>query len=229
MTGRRRSSQAGIGRLLVALVALLLLGLPVLGAIAYVKATTDPDLGPAPRGPLHGRSELQLAGYAAERIGSGLLQGHTHAAVILSEQDVGVVLAAHPPVNASFADPRARAREGLLVVDGRTDVGPVSVHAVGRLAVRLVQGPDGSPDVGIDIREIDAGTLPLPGPLRDRVEERVRESVNLSGLLSSTALAPLRPELDCAGVTPDGVVLGFHAPGVGPDPSTCVPAGQAGR
>lgn len=216
----RRRGESGLVRGLL-LVTLLLTGTAGCGGYAYWRASSAPDLGAAPRGPAHGADERALAVYAATQFTLGLASGHLHATVALSEQDLTVILRSHTGQTPEFSDPQARVRGGLIVVDGRTTWGPLSVVGVGRLAASLVTGPDGQPDVGLDITEIDAGSLTLPAVLRNAIADQIKASAQLDALLASSQLRAIRPDLDCVAVTGDALVLGVHAPEVAPMPGAC--------
>ena len=208
-------------RLVVMLVGLSSV-LALASAYVYVEATADPDLGPSPRGPLHGGSEAELAGYAVTQLAPLLVPGHAHVTVSLSEQDLGVELRAHAASAGQFSDPQARFRDGRLVVSGRTGFGPVGVVGVGRLQLALATAPDGYPDLTAAVQEIDAGRLTLPGLVRDAISERVDALARLQSLLAADPrLFALRVDLECVAVRADSVALGFHAPGVAADPAAC--------
>lgn len=187
-----------------------------------------PNLGPGPAGADHGDSLLAIATWAAADTTESFITGHNgQATVTLSEHDLTVLARATNPHPDRFRDPHVRVRAGLVVVDAVTDLGPLTVTGVGRLALGLTSD-NGAPDVGAEVREIDAGTLTLPGFARDSIESRVVGSIDLAHLLAALP-GRLRAQLDCVRVAGDGVgvVLGFHAPGVDADPSACRAAATA--
>jgi hypothetical protein len=191
------------------------------GAYVLVRAQAKPDLGADPRGPAHGSNEREISVYAAATLASGLATLHLHSTVPLSEQDLTVLLRAHTGPAIGFSDAHARIRDGHVVVDGSTTWGPLTVIGVGHLTATLVHDADGQPDVSLEITEIDAGSLTLPGFLRDAISQRINQSAPLHGLLASSQLRSLRPNLECVAVHPDALVLGVHAPGIPPDPAAC--------
>jgi hypothetical protein len=213
--------QRGGMMLRVALLGTLVL-LVSCAAVGYVRVTAVPDLGAPPRGPSSGTTQAEVAASAAAHAALGLLTA-SHTRVNLSEQDLTVVVAANNHEPAKFHEPTARVRDGLVVVTADTDFGPLSVTAVGRVALALVTGSGGLPDVAAQIQEIDAGQVTLPGFLRDAIARRVQGSVALGHLLAASPnLARLRPYLECVAVSPDSVVLGFRRPQSPPQPGACV-------
>ena len=221
---RRRDIGADAGGLVIRL-ALLLVVVAVAAAAALlgVSATAAPDLGDAPRGPADGPDQPTIAATLGTRLATALLVQPT-ALASLSEADLTVIVRAGNPHPDSFGDPEARVRDGLVVVDGATDVGPLHVTAVGRFAVSLVHDADGTPDIAAALREVDAGKLTLPGFVRDRLASDLEASAGIGRVLSSApSLFRLRPFLDCVAVSADSVVLGFHRPGSAPAPGACAP------
>lgn len=211
-----------MGRLLGRFLLLAFVLGVALSVVAVVKAASTPDLGSPPGGDDHGDDQASIAAYVVRTIAPLLLPGHDHQTVALSERDVTVIVRANAPRDGSLSDPQARLRDGRLVVDGHTDIGPVRVAGVGRLRLSVVTGSDGLPDVAAQIEEVDVGTLTLPVMLRRAVADRVTAAARLGGLLgASPEVGTLRPLLECARVTADAVVLGFHAPGIGADPGAC--------
>lgn len=220
MSPTRGGRQHGGLALRLALVGTLAV-LVTCGGVGYVRLTAVPDLGPPPRGPAAGASQIQIAASMATTLVRGLLTS-SHATVTLSEQDLTVLVRAHNPDPQSFHDPEARVRAGLLVVSAATNLGPVAVTAVGRLALSVVSGDGGGPDIAADVREVDAGEVSLPARVRDSITERIEGSVSLRSVLASDAtLSHLRPYLDCVAVLSDGVRLGFHRPTAAAEPSAC--------
>ena len=220
VAGARRA-QAGLVRGVLLVLTLLVVGVVGGGAYILVRAQAQPDLGPVPRGPAHGSNERELSVYAAATLASGLASLHLHSTVALSEQDLTVLLRAHTGAATGFSDAHARLRDGQVVVDGSTSWGPLTVIAVGHLTATLVRDADGQPDVALQITEIDAGSLTLPGFLRDAISSRINDAAPLHGLLASSQLRSLRPDLECVAVHTDALVLGVHAPGIPPDHGAC--------
>ena len=200
---------------------LLLVAALVAVGVLVIRATAAPDLGDPPRGPLDGAAEAAIAVALASRLAPALLVQPT-ARVSLSEQDLTVIVRQANPRPDSFHDPEARVRDGLVVVSGAANAGPVHITAVGRFAVSLVQDPDGLPDIAVHLREVDAGQLTLPGFARDALAPRVDDTAAIGRILASApAMARLRPYLDCVAVGADSVVLGFHRPGAAAAPQGC--------
>jgi len=221
----RRRRQTGLGRGCAILIGAAVVFLALVG-IVILRATATPDLGLPPRGPDHGQDQRSIAVSMAERLAPGLLLA-PHATVTLSEQDVTVILRENDPEPDRFRDPEARFRDGKVVIDAHTSLGPVNIVAVGRVALILVSGNGQPPDVSVDIAEIDAGNLTLPGFIRDAIRQRIESSVTLNGVFGSDPrLSQLRPYLDCVAVSSDSVVLGFHRPGAAADPQGCAQPGS---
>lgn len=201
---------------LLLLVVLLVAG----GAVLWVEAGTTPDLGPPPRGPDDGSSVLTVGATLAARLAPELaIAGH--ATVSLSERDLTVIARQENPEPDRIHDPEVRIRDGLVVIDARTDLGPVGIAAVGRFRLHLVTDPDGRPDIGLSVVDVQAGRIPLPGLIRDLLERRIRDSLGFGGILQATPLSRFRADLDCVAVLPSAVVLGFHRPGTPADPTGC--------
>jgi hypothetical protein len=191
------------------LVAVLIAG----GGVMTWQATAGPDLGAAPRGPDDGHTRLEIAAAMGRRAAQGLALG-PHTVVTLSEKDMTTVLRSSNPDAQQFQDPEGRVRDGLVVIDVRTRLGPVGITAVGRVALSLVCPADGAPDVAADVTSISAGRMPLPGWAVTQIRDRISRDVDLHGLLADAQLDPIRPYLDSVAVTGDGVALGFHRPGL---------------
>ena len=219
----RRAHRADAGGLVIRLALLVVAVLVVAATVLVVRGTGSPGLGDPPRGPAAGPDEPAIAATLAARLATALLL-HPTALVSLSEEDLTVIVRAANPHPDTFRDPEARVRDGLVVVDGATDVGPLHVTAVGRFTVSLFQDADGTPDIAAVLREVDAGELTLPGFVRDRLASDLGASAGIGRVLSSApSLSRLRPYLDCVGVTADSVVLGFHRPRAAPAPGACGP------
>jgi hypothetical protein len=203
-------------------VVAILLVLLVAGAGGVVawQAASSPDLGAAPRGPDDGHTRLQIAAAMGRKAAQGLAVS-PHTVVTLSEQDLTTVLRSSNPAAQQFQDPEARVRDGLVVIDVRTTLGPVSITAVGRVGLGLVCPADGAPDVAADVRDISAGRMPLPGWAVSQIRDRISRDVDLHGLLADAQLDPVRPYLDSVNVTDAGVALGFHRPGLLQPSTTC--------
>jgi hypothetical protein len=105
-------------------------------------------------------------------------------------------------------------RDGLVVIDVRTTLGPASITAVGRVALSLVCPADGVPDIAADVRDMSAGRMPLPGWAVTQIRDRLSRDIDLHALLADAQLDPIRPYLDSVTVTGTGVALGFHRPGL---------------
>jgi hypothetical protein len=188
-------------------VLLLLAGV---GVAAWL-AVSAPDLGAPPRGPDDGDSRLAIAATMGRLAATGLVRS-AHTVVTLSEQDLTTVLRASNPDAQQFQDPEARVRDGQVVIDARSPLGPVTVTAVARVELSLICPPDGAPDVAADVRAVSAGRLPLPGFAVSQVRDRISRDVDLHTLLADARLDPIRPYLDSVSVTDGGVALGFHRP-----------------
>lgn len=182
------------------------------GFVAW-QASAAPDLGAAPRGPDDGSTRLEIAATMGRKAAAGLALA-PHTVVTLSEQDLSTVLRTSNPDAQHFRDPEARVRDGLVVIDAHTSLGPLGFVAVGRVSLSLVCPPDGAPDVAADVRGISAGRMPLPGWAVSQIRDRIGRDIDLHGLLADAQLDPIRPYLDSVQVTGDGVALGFHRPGI---------------
>jgi hypothetical protein len=194
-------------------IVLVLLALVAAAGAVTWQATADPELGAAPRGPDDGHTRLQIATAMGRRAAQGLVL-HPHTEVTLSEQDLTTVLRSSNPSPQQFQSPEARVRDGLVVIDVRTTLGPVGITAVGRVALSLVCPADGVPDVAADVHDMSAGRMPLPGWAVTQIRDRISRDIDLHALLADAQLDPIRPYLDSVRVTGTGVALGFHRPGL---------------
>ena len=190
------------------------------GGLLTWQSTAAPDLGAAPRGPDDGHTRLQIAAVMGRKAAQGLALA-PHTVVTLSEKDITTVLRSSIPDPQQFRDPEGRVRDGLVVIDVRTKLGPVDITAVGRVALSLVCPADGAPDVAADVNSISAGRMPLPGWAVTQIRDRISRDIDLHGLLADAQLDPIRPYLDSVAVTADGVALGFHRPGLLQGNSPC--------
>jgi len=205
-------------------VVLFLLVVVAGGAVVTWQATAAPDLGAAPRGPDDGHTRLEIATAMGRQAARGLALG-PHTEVTLSERDLTIVLRSSNPAPQQFQDPAARVRDGLVVIDVRTTLGPVSITAVGRVALSLVCPADGVPDVAADVSGISAGQMPLPGWAVTQIRDRLSRDIDLHALLADAQLDPIRPYLDSVAVTASGVSLGFHRPGLLQGTGSCASGG----
>jgi len=202
-------------------VALLLVAVLIAaGGLLTWQSTAAPDLGAAPRGPDDGHTRLQIAAVMGRKAAQGLALA-PHTVVTLSEKDITTVLRSSIPDPQQFRDPEGRVRDGLVVIDVRTKLGPVDITAVGRVALSLVCPADGAPDVAADVNSISAGRMPLPGWAVTQIRDRISRDIDLHALLADAQLDPIRPYLDSVAVTADGVALGFHRPGLLQGNSPC--------
>jgi len=213
---RSRRLPRGCLVLLIA-AALVAVTCGVLGTVAL----STPNLGDPPGGTDHGESEQAIAaGIAAELAGQLLVRAH--GVVELSEHDLTVLIHENNPNPTRYRDPQARVRDGLVVVDAHTPVGPFTVDAVARIALSLTSGGDGLPQVSADFRSVQVGGLGLPDFAARALQDRIQHVFDLQNLLSSDNVLRLaRGALDCVAVAGDAVRLGFHRPGVAQAPQDC--------
>lgn len=202
------------------MIVLVVVALIAGGGVVTWRATAAPDLGAPPRGPDDGQTRLQIAATMGRKAAQGLALA-PHTVVTLSEKDLTTVLRSSIPDPQQFQDPEGRVRDGLVVIDVRTSLGPVGITAVGRVALSLVCPADGAPDVAADVTSITAGRMPLPGWAVTQIRDRISRDIDLHGLLADAQLDPIRPYLDSVAVTGDGVALGFHRPGLLQGNSPC--------
>jgi hypothetical protein len=216
----RAASPARLSRgclILLIVIGVLLAGGAVLGALAL----STPDLGALPGGVDDGETQQAVAAAVAARLAAQLAAGQ-HAVIQLSEHDLTVLIRDNNPNPARFRDPQARIRDGLVVVDAHTPVGPFTVDAVARLALVLSTGSDGLPRVGAEFRAVQVGSLGLPDFAARAVQNRIQEAFDLQDLLAANDVLRLaRRSLDCVSVSGDAVRLGFHRPGVAQDAGDC--------
>jgi hypothetical protein len=195
--------------------------LAVLTGVLATMALSTPDLGVLPAGSNDGPTELAIAATLATELAAGLAAG-PHTVLRISEHDLTVLVRENNPNPSRFEDPHARIRDGLVVIDAHTRVGPFTVDAVARLALVLLTGSDGLPRVGAEFRAVQVGGLGLPDFAARAVQDRIQQAFDLQDLLASNPVLRLaRRSLDCVGVGDDGVRLGFHRVGVAAAPGDC--------
>ena len=176
----------GVVALLVVLV--LIAG----GAMLTWRAAAAPELGAPPRGPDDGHTRLEIAAAMGRKAAQGLALG-PHTVVTLSEKDLTTVLRSSISDAQQFQDPEARVRDGLVVIDVRTRLGPMDITAVGQAALSLVCPADGAPDVAADVRSISAGRMPLPGWAMSQVRDRIgRGGLDIHGRRDDRGFAAVR-------------------------------------
>jgi len=192
----------------------------VLGVLAFIALDT-PDLGAAPGGVDNGDTQAQIVARMATSLGAQLLL-QPHGVITLSEHDLTVLVTENNPNPARFLDPQARIRDGLVVIDARTKLGPFTVDAVARLALSRTVGADSLPEVTATFEAVQVGGLGLPDFAARAVQNRVQQAFDLQDVLSRDPyLRAVRSALDCVRVAADGVRLGFHRPGSGVAPADC--------
>jgi hypothetical protein len=194
-------------------IALLLVVVAVAGVLVAL-AFASPDLGAPPGGSDDGDSERAVAAAVGSRLVAELAAG-PHAVVALSEHDLTVLVRDKNPNPTRFQDPQVRVRDGLVVVDALTSVGPFTLHAVGRVELELTTASGGQPSVGARITSVQVGNLGLPDFAARAVQDRIAKAFDLQDLLSADErLSLARSLLDCVGVSGGAVRLGFHRPSV---------------
>lgn len=204
----RRRRRGCLWALLAVAAALL-----VVGGVLAALALSSPDLGDAPGGADDGDSQEAIAAKLGGSLAAQLLQ-RDHAVVTLSERDITVLVGENNPNPDRFRDPQARIRDGLVVIDAHTPVGPFTVDAVAKLALSRTVGSDGLPQVSASFKAVQVGGLGLPDFAAQALQNRIQQAFDLQDVLSSNDILRLaRRELDCVAVSPDGVRLGFHRPG----------------
>ncbi|MGH7685693.1 MAG: hypothetical protein ACREN2_02585 [Candidatus Dormibacteria bacterium] len=212
-----RRAQRGLvrGCCLLGVVALVLLGFAVFLAD---RALAAPDLGRSLQGPDHGESETAIAVSLGTQLALALLT-QPHAVVTLSEHDLTILAAAHPPSDVTGLT--ARVREGRIVLSGQHPFGPFNVSPVARVVLNLdvTQSP---PSLTSRVAQLDIGQLGLPGFIQDRILGSFGSTIDLNAMFnSSPALEAVRGFLECVSVAPDGVRVGVHRLGIAVDTAVC--------
>lgn len=202
------------------MVAILIAASTGAGGFVLVRAVSRPDLGPGPAGARHGGTPEAIATALAGDLVRALVS-QAHAVTILTERDLTVIARARNPNPSRFHDPEARVRDGQVVIDASSSLGPFDVVTVARS--RLSLSPAG--DISADVGSVEVGTLPVPDWARGTLDPWSPRALPLDRLLDTNpVLGSLRQDLDCVAVEDDGVHLGAHRPGAAPDPSACGPA-----
>lgn len=215
MSPRRAQSGLVRGCCLLGVVALVLLGF---AAFIADRALAAPDLGQSPRGPGHGESETAIAVTLGAQLALALLT-QPHAVVTLSEHDLTVLAAAHPPRDVTGLT--ARVRDGRIVLSGQHPFGPFTVSPVARVVLSLdvTRSP---PSLTSRVAQLDIGQLGLPGFIQDRILGSFGSSIDVNALFnSSPALEAVRAFLECVTVAPEGLRVGVHRPGIALDTAVC--------
>jgi hypothetical protein len=195
------------------------LALIVLVVLA-TQALASPDLGAPPGGTDDGQTQTAIAIHLGTGLATRLL-AESHGTIDLSEQDLTVVIRENNPDTGRFRDPSARVRDGLVVIDAHTPVGPFTVVAVARLALARTQDASG-PRVSATFQAVQVGNLGLPDQVTHALQDHVQRAFNLQDLLSSSPVLSLaRSALECVRVVGGAVRLGFHRPGVAENPQGC--------
>ena len=190
-------------------------------AYAVDRAMAAPQLGAPPAGPAHGSTEIVIAATLGRQLVT-MLASRPHGSITLSEHDLTVIAAEHNPDPSAYRNLAVRVRDALLVLAAQVSLGPIGSTAVARVSV-TVEDPAGTqPRITSQLRELDAGQLGLPGWLRDRLAGVVTRSTSLATLFGDDAvLKEAAGSVECAEVTPAGLRIGMHRPGVAPDPAAC--------
>ena len=196
----------------------------VLGALTGVlgaMALSTPDLGPGPGGTDHGDSEQAIAASLGGSLAAQLALG-AHGVIALSEHDLTVLIRENNPAPVRFRDPQVRIRDGLVVIDAHTPVGPFTVDAVARMSLSRTIGTDQLPQVTATFTRVQVGSLGLPDFAAHALQDRVQQAFDLQDVLTSNEFLRLaRSSLDCVLVATDGVRLGFHRPGADAQAADC--------
>lgn len=201
-------------------VAGLAVAVAIIGVMAAM-ALGSPDLGALPGGSDDGDTEVAIAAHLGASLAAQLALGE-HGVITLSEHDLTVLVRDNNPNPARFQQPNARIRGGLVVIDARTPVGPISVDAVGKLALSRTVGADGLPQVSATFTAVQVGGLGLPDFAARAVQDRIQRAFDLQDVLASNDILRLaRTDLDCVAVASAGVRLGFHRPGSPASASIC--------
>jgi hypothetical protein len=213
-TRRRRLSRGcgcllgGIGVLLIVLIVLT------------TQVLASPDLGPTPGGANDGDTQLAIAAHLGTGL-AGQMALSPHGTVDLSERDLTVLVRENNPDAGRFQQPGVRVRDGLVVIDAHTPVGPFTVVAVARMALGRAQDANG-PRVTANFRQVQVGNLGLPDQVTQALQSRVQQAFNLQDLLAASPILSLaRSSLECVRVSGGTVRLGFHRPGAAGDAQAC--------
>jgi hypothetical protein len=201
----------------LALAGVLVAVTGVLGAMALAK----PDLGPPPAGRNDGDTQAAIVTSLATSLGAQLLI-QSHGVIALSEHDLTVLVRENNPSPTRFQNPNARIRNGLVVIDARTVVGPFTVQAVARMGLSRTVGADELPQVSAAFTSLQVGGLGLPDFAARALQDRVQQAFDLQDVLGTNPYLRLaRSSLDCVAVSSGEVRLGFHRPGASTDAATC--------
>lgn len=213
MIPQRRSGAGQAGVLRGCCFGLVLLVVLVAGtAFVTVRGLAAPDLGPPPGGTAHGSSEAVIAATLAGDAATQLVNGE-HAVVVLSERDLTLIAQARNPSPDRFRNPQARIRNGDVVVSADSSVGPFGVTAVAWFQLTL-SATTSATQITAQAVDYGVGQLGMPSFVGDRLDPRGSATLNITALFASNpALETLSQSLDCLGVQPDGVHVGFHRPG----------------
>lgn len=216
---RARRGEGGLfrGCCLGLLLLLVLLGL---GGFVVDRAIAAPDLGAPPGGRDDGGTQQAVAIALGTQLAAQLF-ARPHAAVTISEHDLTLIAVIHNPHPDEYRNIQVRSRNGLVDVSAQRSYGPVSLTAVGYVALGLDMSA-GPPQVVANVTGIDVGALHLPGWVKDRFLGDFSPTVQINQLFqSSAALQVFRDNLECVQVVPEGVRIGVHRPETAADTTTC--------
>jgi hypothetical protein len=201
-----------------------LLFLPALLALVFAsfavgQSLAAPDLGAPPRGPIDGYNQTQLVKKIASDVTSGL-KTSPHVTETLSEDDLGVIARALNPNPQQLSDVQVRLRDGLLVISGLAHIGPASVTAVARYEVGLNLTHEGQ-QFDAQLKNLELGQFIAPSWIQSLLSTQGITPPDVGQLFSSSQLKEVADDVDCAIVTSQGLVVGFHRVGVQAMPQSC--------
>ncbi len=193
----------------------ILVALCVGAVVLLIRMTASPAfLATAPLGADDGPTTQAIATKLAKQLSLALLDKSAQATVLVSDRDLTVIAAEENPDPQTLSGLQVRSDAGQLLLSAHSHLGPLPVVVTAQLIPRLVNGyPQ------IDLNGIQVGDQSLPGFMRSLIYPQGRAIFDLGPLIRKMSISTFG--LECLGVVPDGVELGFHSPLTGPQPAIC--------
>ncbi len=198
----------------------LLAAILLIGGFLFWNAHTTPSGVTPPTGP----STAATAAGIIAAVGSSVqsqLPNTGHARIVLTESDLTVLAQSVSAASPSGMDSSLQVTtwDGKIVIADVIHIGPLGIWRAGYFTL---SSGETLPLVTPTLTAIRVGNFSVPSGLVALLGSAIAKSDPVATLFqSSTSLASFSQSLDCAAVTPNGVVLWVHAPRVAALPGLC--------